>query len=66
MSWTVHNSQIRVQDRTGKILSTVTLASFWSVVGAPEPFDPKVIYDPYNDRWIFSAAAMHCRIPRRF
>ncbi len=53
----VHNNNVRVQDRTGNILSTVTLDSFWLAVTGPGVFDPHVVYDPFNDRWIFSAAS---------
>jgi hypothetical protein len=43
---------------TGQLLSSVTLQSFWSSLGtatgqpANYPFDPKVIYDQYNGRFI--------------
>src|SRR5260221_5448277 len=53
----VHNSNIRIQDRTGAILSTVTLDSFWLAVTGPGVFDPHVVYDPFNDRWIFTAVS---------
>lgn len=48
------NSQIRVQDRSGRALSTVALAQFWAQVSGG-PFDPRVVYDPYADRWITTA-----------
>jgi hypothetical protein len=51
------NSQVAIQDRTGTTLSTVTLAGFWSSLGVPDAFDPRVIYDPYGQRWIFSAGS---------
>jgi hypothetical protein len=40
----------------GKILSTVSMRTFWAAVGALDPFDPRVLYDPYSDRWLASAA----------
>src|SRR5579863_2455222 len=50
------NSQVRVQDKSGNALSTVGLTSFWSsLAGVNEAFDPRVVYDPFNNRWIFSA-----------
>jgi hypothetical protein len=49
------NSQVRVQNRSGGNLSTVSLNSFWSSTGATGVFDPKVVYDPFNNRWIFTA-----------
>jgi hypothetical protein len=52
------NSQVRIQDKTGGNLSTVLLDSFWTSVasGGGSVFDPRVTYDPYGGRWIFSAA----------
>src|SRR6266853_501532 len=54
---TVLNTQVRIQDRTGALLSTVSMNSFWASVGNPSAFDPKILYDPYGGRWIFAAAA---------
>lgn len=51
---TTLNTQVRIQDRSGNILSTVALDSFWaSVNGGSSAFDPKVLYDPYGNRWMF-------------
>ncbi|HEX8650555.1 MAG TPA: proprotein convertase P-domain-containing protein [Pyrinomonadaceae bacterium] len=60
----VLNTQIRIQNRTGTTISTVSLDSFWA--GMPGPwasgsdpstFDPKVLYDPYNNSWMFTVTA---------
>jgi hypothetical protein len=52
------NSQIRIQDKTGTEVSTVSLYSFWSgLSGVTSVFDPKLTYDPFNDRWIFAVGA---------
>jgi hypothetical protein len=48
------NTQLRIQDRNGNALSTVTISDFWRRVGG-NPFDPRVVYDPYADRWITTA-----------
>ena len=52
---------IRVQTRTGTNLYTVAGTNFWAAVGPYSdprgPFDPKVVYDPYNDRWMMTAVA---------
>ena len=50
------NSEVRIQDRSGAAVSTVTLGQFWQRVSPGEPFDPKVLYDPFADRWITTAA----------
>lgn len=50
------NNNIRIITKsTGAPVSTVSLTSFFSSTGATGVFDPKVVYDPYNDRWIFTA-----------
>ena len=49
------NSEVRIQDRSGATLSTTTLAAFWQRVGVSDPFDPRIVYDPYADRWITTA-----------
>ena len=54
---TALNTQVRIQNRNGGVLSTVSLNNFWSLLGNPDAFDPKVLYDSAADRWIFTACA---------
>jgi uncharacterized repeat protein (TIGR01451 family) len=54
---TALNSQVRIQNKAGGALSTVSLDTFWSSLGNPSAFDPRLLYDPYGGRWIFAAAA---------
>ncbi len=50
------NNNVRIQTKsTGTPISTVSLNSFWASTGATGVFDPKIVYDPYNNRWIFVA-----------
>ncbi|HEV2350504.1 MAG TPA: hypothetical protein VG028_11740 [Terriglobia bacterium] len=52
------NSQVAIQDRAGTASSTVSLNSFWSSLsGVSGVFDPRLAYDPYDNRWIFVAAS---------
>jgi uncharacterized repeat protein (TIGR01451 family) len=51
------NSGVTVQDRSGKVLSSISQNAFWASVGASNIFDPRVLYDPYAQRWIFTAQA---------
>jgi uncharacterized repeat protein (TIGR01451 family) len=51
------NSNFRIQDRNGTTVSTTSIESFWGGTGATGVFDPHVLYDPYNDRWIATATA---------
>ncbi len=54
---TTLNTQVGIQDRSGTILSTVSIDGFWASLGSPSAFDPRIRYDPYGGRWIFVAAA---------
>lgn len=50
------NSNYVVQDRAGgRVLASVSMATFWASVGAAMPFDPRVLYDPYSGRWLVAA-----------
>ncbi len=52
------NNNVTIESRTGTILKTVSLAGFWSSLGNINgAFDPRVLYDPFANRWIISAAA---------
>ncbi|HEX5736202.1 MAG TPA: C25 family cysteine peptidase [Blastocatellia bacterium] len=54
---TTLNTQIRIQNRAGGIISTVSLLSFWTGLGHSDVFDPKVLYDPFAGRWMFTTVA---------
>jgi PKD repeat protein len=48
------NTEVRIQDKEGNNLSTVSLSSFWSSLpGANGTFDPQLMFDPNQNRWIF-------------
>ena len=52
------NSNYRVQDKaTGAALSTVSSDTFWASSGGSGFFDPQIVYDPYNQRWILAMAS---------
>lgn len=47
------NTQVRIQDRQGHNLMTTSLSNFWhSMPNSGGTFDPKILYDPYANRWI--------------
>ena len=51
------NSNYLIQRKSdGAVLSRVSMTAFWKPVGAHNPFDPRVLYDPYSNRWLASAA----------
>src|SRR5437763_1731954 len=51
------NSQIRIQTRAGATISTMSTFGFWALLGVQDVSDPHVVYDPFNDRWIFTMIA---------
>jgi hypothetical protein len=52
----LNSSYVIERKSDGAVLSTVSMTSFWAAVGARNPFDPRVLYDPYSNRWLASAA----------
>lgn len=51
---TTLNTQVRIADRQGNVISTVTLNSFWAPLGGlTSTYDPKILYDHFANRWIF-------------
>ncbi len=47
------NTGVRIQDRQGNNLFNTSLSNFWNALpGNGGTFDPKVVYDPYINRWI--------------
>lgn len=52
------NNNVTIESRSGAVLQNVSIAGFWSSLGnINEAFDPRVLYDPYANRWIVSAGA---------
>src|SRR5713226_6355542 len=50
------NGTFTVQNRTGGLLQTVLMDNFWaSVGGVTGVVNARVVYDPYNSRWIMAA-----------
>jgi hypothetical protein len=54
---TLNNNYKVLNKNTGAQLSLVSMPSFWAALGADGagPFDPRVFYDPYNNRWLHAA-----------
>ncbi len=49
------NSNYRVHNKaTGAPLATVSIDTFWAGSGGSGFFDPRVVYDPYNQRWLLA------------
>ncbi len=53
------NNNYRIENKTtgAQIGSDVSMPNFWASTGATSPFDPRIQYDPYNDRWIVAAVS---------
>jgi hypothetical protein len=54
---TLNNNLVIEQKSDGAVLGTVSMPAFWAAAGALQPFDPKTLYDPYNNRWIVAAVS---------
>ncbi|MBK9939880.1 MAG: hypothetical protein IPP02_16235 [Chitinophagaceae bacterium] len=54
------NNNYRVLNKTtGAEISKVSIETFWNALGVDgdNVFDPRVVYDPYNNRWIVGAVS---------
>lgn len=56
---TALNGIVQIQDRAGNLLQSKSLDNFWgaSNIGGSYSYDPTVLYDPYNNRWILTSCA---------
>jgi hypothetical protein len=56
---TMLNTEVRIQDKSGGNISTVTLDTFWTggTGLSGNPFDPKIIFDQLSDRWLATVVA---------
>jgi len=55
---TTLNTEVRIQDKEGNVLMTTALGTFWKPLpGYSNTFDPKILFDPYNDRWILTTCS---------
>jgi hypothetical protein len=66
----VHNSQVRIQNRGGGVICTLPLYAFWASLGPfnfnnTSVFDPRVLYDPDSNRWVFTAGADNVSVTSR-
>ena len=52
-----NNYVIRRQVGRGRPDCTVSMGAFWGATGASVAFDPKTLYDPYNNRWLVFGVA---------
>lgn len=56
--FTTLNNNYRINDKSGvQVGGDVSMTNFWAPTGAANPFDPRVQYDPYNDRWILAGVS---------
>jgi G8 domain len=56
---TLNNNYKVLNKTTGAQISLVSMPVFWSALGSAGSgaFDPRVVYDPYNNRWIHAAVS---------
>ena len=48
----MENERVEILSKTGTAQSTVTESAFWTAMSPSSPYDPRVKYDPYAQRWI--------------
>jgi hypothetical protein len=53
----VLNSTFRIFNKTGGTVSTISISSFYGFSSSNFYTDPRITYDPYNDRWIAAICA---------
>ena len=51
------NGQIRIQSKTGAVIKTLWESTFWAPLKHSDIYDPKVLYDPFANRWMFTMLA---------
>ncbi|MCF6284548.1 MAG: Ig-like domain-containing protein, partial [Candidatus Hydrogenedentes bacterium] len=51
------NDSSRIYDRNGTQLSSMGIKSFWTGLGVTDVFDPKVVFEPYSNRFVAVACA---------
>ena len=52
---TTLNTEVRIQDKLGNIVSTVGLENFFTATGETDCFDPRIMYDQLSNRFFFMA-----------
>ena len=48
----MENERVEILGKTGTAHSTVTESAFWTSMSPNSPYDPRIRYDPYSQRWI--------------
>ena len=58
---TVVNSEFHIHNRKGKGILTIPINGFWTSIlpAGTDPFDPKIVYDPYYKRWVLVTDAVN-------
>jgi hypothetical protein len=51
------NGQIRIQSKNGTVIKTLWESTFWAPLKHSDIYDPKVLYDPFANRWMFTMLA---------
>ena len=54
---TLNNNYRFFNRNTGAVLSTISITTFWTPAGGSGYFDPKILYDPIQQRWIATAVS---------
>lgn len=50
---TTLNTEIKIQNKAGGTVSSLTNSGFWTVEETTDIYDPKILYDPFTQRFYF-------------
>jgi hypothetical protein len=50
---TTLNSEIKIQNKTGGAVSSLSNSGFWTVEETADIYDPKILFDPFTQRYYF-------------
>lgn len=50
---TTLNTEIKIQNKTGGAVSSLSNSGFWTVEQTGTIYDPKIVYDPFTQRYYF-------------
>jgi uncharacterized repeat protein (TIGR01451 family) len=59
------STEVVIQDRSGSVLTNMPIDTFWAGVTSPNPavYEPRIVYDTFEQRWIFVAVANYTNNP---
>ena len=53
------NQEFKIFTKTGTLVSTLSIVNFFSATGGSGYFDPHILYDANNSRWLVCITGTH-------